>query len=242
MRRPFQRGRKKRLDTIFIDRDGVINKDPAGWTEYSYVTEWKEFKFLPGVFQALKLLNKNGIKVIVISNQAGINKGYFTREDLDNVTSRMLDEINKNGGKIEEIYYCIHKKEDNCHCRKPKPGMLVSAIRKYNVDSRRTFFIGDSEVDVLAGKSLGIKTVFVRSGKTTVDEMRKWPVKPDYIFADLLETVQWVLQKEKRKTERAEKRREGVMKIEPPLGAEESTEEATEEAPEEAPEETDREE
>ena len=94
--------------------------------------------------------------------------------------------------------------------------------------------MGQRDADVLAGKSLGIKTVFVRSGKTTVDEMRKWPVKPDYIFADLLEAVKWLLEKEKRKTERAHKRRESVIKIEPAPGAEE--------APEGTPEETDIEE
>lgn len=210
MRRPLRRV-KKSLDTIFIDRDGVINKDPDGWTEYSYVTRWRDFKFLPGVFQALKILNKSGIRVVVISNQAGVGKGYFSREELDEVTSRMLDEINRNGGRIEEVYYCIHKKEDNCQCRKPKPGMLVNALRKYKADPRKTYFIGDSEVDVLAGRSLGMKTVFVRSGKTTVEEMRKWPVKPDYIFADLLEAVKWLLEKEKRKADRAVRRRENVI-------------------------------
>lgn len=228
MRRAFKRPRKKRLEAIFIDRDGVINKDPGGWTEYSYVTKWNQFKFLPGVFKALKLLNRNDIKVIVISNQAGIGKGFFTRDELNEVTSRMLDEINRNGGKIEEIYYCVHKRDDNCNCRKPKPGMLVNALRKYDIDPRKTFFIGDSEVDCLAGSSLGIKTVFVKSGKTTEDEMRKWPVKPDYIFADLLEAVKWLLEKEKRKTVRAQMRREGVARAAAPEKGEEAGEETVE--------------
>jgi D-glycero-D-manno-heptose 1,7-bisphosphate phosphatase len=228
MRRPVRRG-KKRLDIVFIDRDGVINKDPGGWTEYSYVTKWKDFKFLPGVFQALRLLNRNGIKVVIISNQAGVNKGYFTRDELNEVTSRMLDEINKNGGKIEEVYYCIHKREDNCNCRKPKPGMLEAAARKFSADPRKTYFIGDSEVDVQAGYSLGMRTIFVRSGKTTVDEMSKWVLKPDYVFADLLETVKWLLAKERRKTDRAHKRREGVIKGAVDAPAEDLPEETGEE-------------
>jgi D-glycero-D-manno-heptose 1,7-bisphosphate phosphatase len=211
-RRVFRRARKKRLDTIFIDRDGVINKDPHGWTPHSYVTTWKDFKFLPGVFQALKLLNKHEIKVVIISNQAGVGKGYFTKAELDGVTKRMLDEINKNGGNIEEVCYCIHKKEDNCRCRKPSPGMLESAARKYDIDPRKTFFIGDTERDVLAGQAMRMRTIFVASGKNTVEDMHKWSVKPDYIFKDLLEAAQWVVGREKRKTERALKRRDGVVK------------------------------
>ena len=194
------------MKAIFIDRDGVINKDPGGWTEYSYVTAWKEFHFLPGVFEALKLLNKNDIKVIIISNQAGVNKGYFSIGELNEVTAKMMDEINKNGGSIEEAYYCIHKDEDNCSCRKPKTGLLERASVKYDIDMPKTFFIGDSEVDVIAGRKAGCKTVFLLSGKTSDEEMRAWKNKPDYVFNGLLEAVKWILAKEHRKSARASRR------------------------------------
>ena len=194
------------MKAIFIDRDGVINKDPGGWTEYSYVTSWKEFHFLPGVFEALKLLNKNDIKVIIISNQAGVNKGYFSIDELNKVTAKMMDEINKNGGAIEDVYYCTHKDEDNCSCRKPKPGLLERAAAKYGIDMNKTFFTGDSEVDVIAGRLAGCKTIFLLSGKTPEKEMRTWKNKPDHVFNGLLEAVQWILAKEHRKVRRASRR------------------------------------
>lgn len=195
------------LKMIFIDRDGVINKDPGGWTTHSYVTKTHELQFLPGALKALSLLNRNGIRVVVVSNQAGVSKGYFTKEDLDIVNTRMLDAIGKAGGRVEEVYYCTHRDEDNCDCRKPKPGMLERAMGKYRISARDTFMIGDSKVDVLAGKALGMKTVFVLSGKTSEDEMRKWGVKPDYVFPHLLGAVEWILNKEKRRSERATKRK-----------------------------------
>jgi len=194
------------IKTIFIDRDGVINKDPGGWTKHQYVTEFKDFHFLPGALDALKLLNRNRIQVIVVSNQAGVSKGYFSKGKLDDITLMMLDEINKNGGSVREVYYCTHRDEDNCNCRKPKPGMLEAAIKKYSVAPRDTYIVGDSIVDVLAGKLAGVNTIFVLSGKTSEDEMRKWNVKPDYVFKDLLETVKWLLVKEKRKSERSTRR------------------------------------
>jgi len=196
----------RRTKMIFIDRDGVINKDPGGWTKYSYVTELKDLRFIPGALKALKILNRNGIKVIVISNQAGVGKGYFSEEKLAEVNAKMLDEISRHGGRIEEVYYCIHKDEDNCRCRKPKTGLLDDAVRKYHINPSETYFIGDSNVDVIAGRRIGAKTVFVLSGKTPLEEMKRWNERPDYVFRDLLEAVKWLVEKEKRRCERKVKK------------------------------------
>ena len=193
---------------IFIDRDGVINKDPGGWTEHSYVTRWEDFHFLGGAFDALALFKKSGFKVVIISNQAGVGKNFFSREDLDRVTVKMLESIHKRGGEIENVYYCMHKKEDNCDCRKPKTGMLEDAIKIYEVKPHETYFVGDSIVDVEAGAKLGIETVLVLSGKTSLEESRKWPIKPDHVFKDLLEAARWITAKEERRYKRALKRKE----------------------------------
>lgn len=192
--------------TIFIDRDGVINKDPGGWTEHQYVTELKDFHFIPGALEALKLLHQNRMQVIIVSNQAGVGKGHFTNRRLEEINCMMLAEIKNHGGKICETYYCIHRNEDNCNCRKPKPGMIEAAIRKHGISPRDTYIIGDSKVDVLAGQSAGLSTIFVISGKTSMDEMRRWDVKPDYVFKDLLEAAKWVITKQKRKSNRAVRR------------------------------------
>ncbi len=181
------------MKAIFIDRDGVINKDPGGWTKYNYVTDWKDFHFLPGALEALKILEKNGIRVIVVSNQAGVSRGYFSEGDLEKVNTKMLQEIEKSGGHIEEVYYCIHKDEDDCDCRKPKTGLFEKAIAKHHIDPKDTYIIGDSMVDISAGKRIECRTVFVLSGKTSKEEMEKWVDQPDYVFEDLLSVVKWLM-------------------------------------------------
>ena len=181
------------VKAIFIDRDGVINKDPGGWTEHSYVTDWKDFHFLPGVFDALKMLKEKGIRIIVASNQGGVSKGFYTEEKLNEINDLMLNQINKNGGKIEEVFYCIHKDEDNCNCRKPRPGMLEMAAKKYKIDLKTTYFIGDGKTDVMAGKKIGCRTILVLSGKSSLKDVEGWEEKPDYIFKDLLEAVNWLI-------------------------------------------------
>lgn len=177
------------MKAIFIDRDGVINKDPGGWTKYNYVTEWKDFHFIPGTLEAMKILKKKGVMVIVASNQGGVSRGYYTKERLGEINHLMLDQIRENGGDVKEVFYCIHTDEDNCSCRKPKPGMLEEAAKKYGIDAKETYFIGDDKKDILAGKKIGCKTVLVLSGKSSLEDVEKWNEKPDYVFKDILEAV-----------------------------------------------------
>ena len=180
------------IKAIFIDRDGVVNTYPGGVTKTDYVTDQKEFHFITGTLQALKILKDKGIKVIIASNQGGVNKGLYTQSELDKVNSFMLKEIEKAGGAIEEVFYCVHKDEDNCECRKPKPGMLAVAARKYGIDPKSTYFIGDTPKDISAGKRIGCKTVLVLSGKSSREEIAAWEDKPDHVFNNLLEAVKWL--------------------------------------------------
>lgn len=181
---------------IFIDRDGVLNKDPGGWTPYSYVTRWEEFKFLPGVIEALRRLKTAGYTVFVISNQAGVSKGYFTQKDLDGVSRRMLAEIRKGKGDIGGLFYCTHSDGDNCPCRKPKTGLLEKAAKGRKIDWRNAYFIGDSARDVLTGKRMGMRTIFVLCGKDGLDRLEERQAKPDYIKRDLLDAVNMILLEE----------------------------------------------
>lgn len=177
---------------LFIDRDGVVNKDPGGWTKTDYVTNWGDFHFIPGTLEALKILKEKDIKVIVASNQGGVNRGLYTKAELREVNSFMLKEIEKAGGAIEEVFYCIHRDEDKCGCRKPKPGMLGSAARKYGVDPKTTYFIGDTSKDISAGLRMGCKTILVLSGKSSREDIENWEDKPDHVFKNLLEAVKWL--------------------------------------------------
>jgi histidinol-phosphate phosphatase family protein len=182
------------MKVIFIDRDGVINKDPGGWTKYGYVTSWDEFHFLPGSKNALKRLAHAGYEVIIISNQQGVNKGYFSPDDLNKVTQNMLKSIESAGGKIRSIHYCPHRKEEVCGCRKPDTGLFRKATEGMDIDFSQTFFIGDGRTDVEAGRNLGCKTIMVLSGKAKEEDVDKWKHKPDYIKKDLSEAVEWILE------------------------------------------------
>jgi histidinol-phosphate phosphatase family protein len=178
---------------IFIDRDGVINKDPGGWTKYNYVTRWEDFKFLPGSKKALKKLNDAGYAIIIISNQAGVGKGYYSKDELGTVNLKMLEEINIAGGRIKKAYYCIHKPDDNCDCRKPKTGLFRQAEKELDIKGAGSYFIGDGKTDIEAGEKMGLKTILVLSGKTSLEDMRSFEVKPDYVFDDLSETVDFII-------------------------------------------------
>lgn len=191
---------------IFVDRDGVINRDPGGWTRHNYVTDPKDLHFIPGSLEALRILKASGYRVLLISNQAGVAKGYFSAKDLDAVHRRVREEARRAGGDILEAFYCVHREEDNCACRKPKTGLLEKAVKKYGIDPASTYFIGDSYVDMTAGRRMGTRTIFVRSGKHSEAEARKWVDRPDYIFDDLLCAVKWLVGKDKRRAGRAIKR------------------------------------
>jgi len=176
---------------IFLDRDGVINKDLLG----DYVKNWDEFDFLPGSLDAIKKLSQQGYKIFVISNQAGVSKGKYSLDDLEHMTENMLEEIESYGGKIEEVMYCTHKDEDECECRKPKTGMLDYLVKKHNLEFDRSdsFFIGDGKMDIEAGKSFGLKTILLLSGKSKTKDVKSWKYKPDYIKNDLCKAIEFLL-------------------------------------------------
>lgn len=182
-----------RNKAIFVDRDGVINKDPGGWTKYNYVTKWKEFRFLPGAKKAVKDLSDRGYDIIIISNQAGVNKGYFTKTELNRVTARMMRELERSGGVIRKAYYCIHQDSDRCNCRKPKAGLFRQAEKELGIKTRGAYFIGDTTLDVEAGKKAHLKVILVLSGKAKMKDIAGWKAKPDFVFKDLSKAVSFVL-------------------------------------------------
>ncbi len=185
------------MKILFIDRDGVINKDPGGWTEHSYVTKWEDFHFLPGAKEAIKRLNDSGYDIIVISNQGGISKKLFSKPALDEITRKMLKDIEACGAKIKKVYYCLHQDSDKCDCRKPKIGMFRQAEAGLGIKLSGAYFVGDGKTDIEAGSSAGLKTILVLSGKTELDKVEEWEVRPDAIVKDLAEAADFIIKNEK---------------------------------------------
>ncbi len=161
----FLEGKK----AVLLDRDGVINRKPS---DHDYVKNWNEFEFLPGAVEALSLLNKSGYKVLLITNQAGISRGMMTLDDLKNIHNNMHAQLASFNAAINEIYYCPHKDDDNCQCRKPKPGLIFKAARDYYLDLSKTIFIGDSESDRKAGEAAGCRTIIIENGKNLLDAVK----------------------------------------------------------------------
>jgi histidinol-phosphate phosphatase family protein len=162
----------KSKKVIFLDRDGVINKKAP---KADYIKNWSEFKFLPGVLEGINILTKNNYQIYIISNQAGIARGMMTEKDLTKIHKNMICEIEKNGGKIDDIYYCPHGWDDGCDCRKPKPGMLYRASREHHIDLIKSFFIGDDERDKIAGNAADLKTILCESDGDFIDAIKKIP-------------------------------------------------------------------
>jgi histidinol-phosphate phosphatase family protein len=184
--------RKKNLDrkTVFLDRDGVINVDRR-----DYVKSWSEFRFLPRVFEALRLLKKNDIRVVIITNQSAVNRGLMTLDTLLEIHEKMLNAIKTHGGEIEAIYYCPHTPAENCECRKPKPGMVRQAVRDLKIDLSLSYLVGDSEKDVELARSVGVKCVRVsgRISEKRSSRGREWTPDRPVLAKSLRKAVYCIL-------------------------------------------------
>ncbi|RKY36167.1 MAG: hypothetical protein DRP78_04310 [Candidatus Omnitrophota bacterium] len=177
---------------IFLDRDGVINRNP----ETGYVDCLEKFEFLPGVIEAIKNLFVAGYKVIVVSNQAGVSKGLYTEQILETITINMQKQIEAGGGQISSVQYCVHGHNDGCVCRKPEIGLFTRAVKNIDIDFEHSFMIGDTERDIQAGFDFGCRTILLFCGKTKSKiDLSYFKLQPDFIARDLLDAVNNVILK-----------------------------------------------
>jgi D-glycero-D-manno-heptose 1,7-bisphosphate phosphatase len=158
-----------RKPAVILDRDGVLNERPP---RAEYVRRPEDFRWLPGAREALRLYAEAGWRVIVVSNQAGIERGMMTEADLAAVHERMCREAAEAGGRIEKIYHCPHHWDTGCECRKPRPGMLYRAQRDFHLDLTRTTFIGDDERDVQTADAAGSPSALVTGEVSLLDLTR----------------------------------------------------------------------
>lgn len=181
------------MKLVFLDRDGVINEFPGNG---NYVTKLKDFHFIPRSLDAIRLLTEEGYTIFVVSNQAGVGKGVFTKAKLDLITKKMLEEVKKHGGKIRKVFYSLKPSGSGCPDRKPNTGSIKKAVKLLKKDmrvARHGYFVGDTESDIKAGQNAGCKTIFVLSGREDCFYMRRWDdLEPDYIVKDLYEATKLI--------------------------------------------------
>lgn len=162
----------QRVPAIFIDRDGVVNCRRPG----DYVVDYSQFTFMPGIKAALRQLSALGLPMIVISNQAAVGKGLLDVAGLQKITARMEETLREEGTILTAAYYCVHRSDADCACRKPKPELLYRAANDFNIDLSRSVFIGDSETDVRAAHAAGCGPVLFGPGVTNHSASNEWIV------------------------------------------------------------------
>lgn len=136
---------------VFLDRDGVINVD------HGYVSDIADFEFTDGLFPVLRYLMKSGYLLVIVTNQSGIGRGYYTQQDFDRLTGWMLDRLTEEKIEISGVYSCPHSPESDCDCRKPAPGMFIQAIREHGIDPEISWMIGDKSSDMEAAAVAGVR-------------------------------------------------------------------------------------
>ncbi len=174
---------------IILDRDGVINFDSE-----EYIKSPDQWIPIPGSLEAIAALNRAGYQVVVATNQSGVARGYYDLEMLDSIHEKMVHELAAVGGYIDEIFFCPHHPDENCECRKPKPGLLYQIQKKYAVDLADVIFIGDSIRDIQAAQTVGCKPMLVLtgSGEKFLQQYPELATTPQ--FANLAAAVEFILQ------------------------------------------------
>lgn len=181
---------KKRPKLVLLDRDGVINED-----RHDYVKSLEEFEFIPGSIEAIKMLNDAGIKVIVVTNQGGIGRTLYTREDLEEIHQYMKDELEAAGAHVDEIFFCADHPDSPTHRRKPNPGMLEEALTYAKTNPTQTHMVGDSVRDMVPAFTLGIHRhlVLTGHGQKSLEDPKLKECFPVQVHETLLDAVKEIL-------------------------------------------------
>ena len=178
---------------VFLDRDGVINQNRP-----DHVTSLEEFVLLPGAAQALCLLSHVRMPVVVVSNQAVINRGLVGRDTVHSIHRHMVARARSAGGRIDAVFYCPHRPDEGCGCRKPRPGLLEQAARSLEIDLSGSYLVGDALSDVRAALAVRAQPLMVLTGRgrSQVPRLAANGLDDVPVFNDLLEAATWILNQE----------------------------------------------
>jgi D-glycero-D-manno-heptose 1,7-bisphosphate phosphatase len=182
---------------VFIDRDGTISE------EVGYINHLSRFQVYPWSAEAIRNLNRKGLKAIIVTNQAGVARGYFEESLIHEVHQKLREEMKKSGAYLDAIYYCPHHPTVgkppyrlDCDCRKPKPGMLLRAADEFEIDMKQSYVIGDRYSDVELAHNAGTKCILVLSGYGVGEyeyHRQDWKFQPDWVAKNLLESTEIIL-------------------------------------------------
>jgi heptosyltransferase II len=176
--------------TVFLDRDGTLNHDPG------YITSPDQFELFSGVPEALASLKRAGARLIVVTNQSGVARGFLSRDDLDAVHRKLKRLLDDAGAALDAIYFCPHHPNDGCECRKPNRGLIDQAVREWGMDLDRSYLIGDHIRDIELAKRIGARSILVTTGVVSPPEaegLKTSGPTPDWIAATLGEAADWLL-------------------------------------------------
>ena len=176
------------MKLAIIDRDGVINYDSD-----QYIKTPAEWKPIPQSLEAIARLNHAGYRVVVATNQSGVGRGLLDMSTLNAIHDKMYRALANVGGRIDALFFCPHMDENNCDCRKPKPGMLLDIAKRFNVDLKNIPFIGDSLKDLQAAQAVGAKPILVRTGKGEKTSTDQRLPKGTIQFVDLNNAVKHII-------------------------------------------------
>ena len=181
------------VKAVFVDRDGVINRNRA-----DHVKSWDEFVFLPNAVEALTELSRHGMRTVILTNQAAINRGIVSRRVIDDIHARMIALLQDAGARVEGVFCCPHRPEEHCSCRKPRPGLLLQAAEQLGIDLESSYLIGDALSDVAAGRAVGCKTILVLTGRGVGQFLRRDArlVRGYWVAVDLRHAVRRILVEE----------------------------------------------
>ena len=179
---------------IFLDRDGVLIENRP-----DYVREWSQVQILPRALDALSGFQREGFKVVVVTNQSAVGRGLLTLQNALEINERLVKTIKESSGWVDGVYMCPHKPEDQCNCRKPKPGLLLQAAQELSIHLQASWMVGDAWSDLLAGQAAGLRgTIMVRTGRGTAQLLETPPedLRPFLVSNDLFDAFQTVIQAE----------------------------------------------
>ena len=184
-----------RSAAIFVDRDDTLMVD------MKYCADPDLVKLIPGAAEGLRALREAGYRVVVVTNQSGIGRGYFDAETLSRVNNRLRDDLRREGADYDALYYCPHTPEDDCGCRKPKPGLLLQAASELEIDLASSYTLGDRNLDVEAGRAAGTKTILI--SRTSIPANGGSDPEADVVASSVADAAKLILSSSRTRDGRA---------------------------------------